>query len=82
LPLIPKETNKKEMINSKNFVLCILASCIFFVFGYNALTEPNTHVNPPKMQPPAVAYTYFGIGILMLIIVSIIYFRKKKQEKK
>jgi hypothetical protein len=70
------------MIKSNKFLLYIVASCIWFVFGYDALTEPNTHVYPPKMQPPAVAYTYFGIGILMLTIVSVIYYRKKKQEKK
>jgi hypothetical protein len=70
------------MINSRNFVLYVVASCIWFVFGYDALTTPNTHVYPPKMQSPIVAYTYFGIGILMLTIVMIIYYRKKKQQEK
>jgi hypothetical protein len=70
------------MKNSRNFILYIAASCIWFVFGYSALTTPNTHVYPAKMQPPAVAYTFFGIGILMLTIVMILYFRKKKQQEK
>jgi hypothetical protein len=71
---------KKE--TSRNFVLQVAASCIWFIFGYDALTRPNYRVNPPKMQPPAVAYTYFGIGILMLTVVTIIYYRKKKQQEK
>jgi hypothetical protein len=66
----------------RNFVLHIAASCIWFIFGYEALIRPNYHVNPPKMQPPAVAYTYFGIGILWLTIVMIVYHRKKRQQQK
>lgn len=66
----------------RNFVLHIVASCTWFVFGYTALTAPNYHVNPPKMQPPEVAYTYFSIGALWLTIVMIVYYRKKKQQQK
>jgi hypothetical protein len=67
---------------SRTFVLYVTASCVWFIFGYDALTRSNYRVNPPKMQPPVVAYTYFGIGILMLSVVTILYYRRKKQQEK
>jgi len=70
------------MKSTRHLVLYLAASCMWFIFGYQALTRPNYHTNPPKMQPPAVAYTYFGIGLLSLSIVLLFFFRKKRREAK
>jgi|GEM_PF-811361 hypothetical protein len=70
------------MKSTRHLVLYLAASCMWFIFGYQALTRPNYHTNPPKMQPPAVAYTYFGIGLLWIIIVLVVFFIKKRREAK